>query len=140
MLDTYGHSTMSMMRARCKQMHKSNAFQCLIAFVIIFGFGVDIADAQMLPEAASPTAWVFWLLDIIYAIDFTADSFASVCPLFHSRRTHIAPDIITEGGKHLGPEAEFNAQQFQEMMKGELWRFSRRELSNVLSIERGRER
>ena len=26
-------------------------------------------------------------------------------------------DIVTENGKHLGPTAEFNAHQFQEMMK-----------------------
>ena len=43
-------------------------------------------------------------------------------------------DIITENGKHLGPSAEFNSAQFQEMMKGELWRFSRRELNNVISV------
>ena len=48
--------------------------------------------------------------------------------------THDDFDIITEHGKHLGPTQEFNIQQFQEMMKGELWRFSRRELNNVLSV------
>ena len=35
-------------------------------------------------------------------------------------------DIITENGKHLGPTAEFNSAQFQEMMKGELWRYEAR--------------
>ena len=43
-------------------------------------------------------------------------------------------DIITENGKHLGPSAEFNSAQFQNMMRGELWRFSRRELNNVISV------
>ena len=43
-------------------------------------------------------------------------------------------DVVTENGKHLGPTAEFNRQQFQTMMKGELWRYSRRELANVLSV------
>jgi hypothetical protein len=43
-------------------------------------------------------------------------------------------DIITENGKHLNRNAEFGREQFQEMMRGELWRFSRRELSNVLSL------
>ena len=43
-------------------------------------------------------------------------------------------DVVTENGKHLGETAEFNRQQFQMMMKGELWRYSRRELANVLSV------
>ena len=43
-------------------------------------------------------------------------------------------DIVTENGKHLGPTAEFDKQQFRTMMKGELWRYSRRELDNVLSV------
>jgi hypothetical protein len=43
-------------------------------------------------------------------------------------------DMITENGKHLTSEGEFGELQFIEMMKGELWRFSRRGLSNVLKI------
>ena len=48
-------------------------------------------------------------------------------------------DIITENGKHLNRNAEFGREQFQEMMRGELWRFSRRELSNVLSLSESRD-
>ena len=40
----------------------------------------------------------------------------------------------SEHGKHLGPDREFNSKQFMEMMKGELWRVSRRELNNVLCV------
>ena len=43
-------------------------------------------------------------------------------------------DIITDYGKHLGPTAEFDKEQFREMMHGELWRYSRRQLDNVLSL------
>jgi hypothetical protein len=43
-------------------------------------------------------------------------------------------DIITDYGKHLGPTAEFDKEQFREMMNGELWRYSRRQLDNVLSL------
>ena len=43
-------------------------------------------------------------------------------------------DVVTENGKHLGPTGEFNREKFQKMMKGELWRYSRRELANVLSV------
>jgi hypothetical protein len=48
-------------------------------------------------------------------------------------------DIITENGKHLNRNAEFNREQFQEMMRGELWRFSRRQLTNVLSLSESRD-
>ena len=34
-------------------------------------------------------------------------------------------DVITDGGKFLGPTGEFNKLQFRKMMKGELERFSR---------------
>jgi len=44
-------------------------------------------------------------------------------------------DIVTENGKHLGATNEFNREQFQTMMKKELWRYSRRELANVLSVK-----
>jgi hypothetical protein len=43
-------------------------------------------------------------------------------------------DVITENGKFLGANSEFNSQQFQEMMKGELWRYSRRQINNVLMV------
>ena len=40
--------------------------------------------------------------------------------------------VITENGKLLGPEGEFNRKQFEEMMRGELLRYSRRQLSNTI--------
>lgn len=43
-------------------------------------------------------------------------------------------DLITENGKHLGPTGEFSPGQFQDMMTAELWRYSRRQLDNVLSV------
>ena len=43
-------------------------------------------------------------------------------------------DIITENGRLLGPTMEFNEEQFETMMKKELWRYSRRELANVLQV------
>jgi len=52
----------------------------------------------------------------------------------HIHMTREDFDIVTENGKHLGATNEFNRQQFQTMMKGELWRYSRRELANVLSV------
>lgn len=47
--------------------------------------------------------------------------------------THVSI-AVTENGKHLGPTAEFNQEQFQEMMKGELHRYIKRELNNVLCL------
>jgi voltage-gated sodium channel len=56
---------------------------------------------------------------------------------FLSKNIHLTRDdfdVVTENGKHLGPTGEFNRENFQKMMKGELWRYSRRELANVLSV------
>ena len=52
----------------------------------------------------------------------------------HIHMTREDFDIVTENGKHLGATNEFNREQFQTMMKKELWRYSRRELANVLSV------
>jgi hypothetical protein len=53
-----------------------------------------------------------------------------------STKIHMTEDdfeIICDYGKHLGPTGEFNQSQFRDMMQDELWRFSRRQLANVLS-------
>jgi hypothetical protein len=42
----------------------------------------------------------------------------------------LAPD----NGNHLTEDGEFGMIQFRDMMKGELWRYSRRELVNVLAF------
>lgn len=42
-------------------------------------------------------------------------------------------DIVTGNGEFCGPEGEFDRFQFRLMMQGELWRYSRRELNNVLT-------
>ena len=43
-------------------------------------------------------------------------------------------EIITENGKYLNQTGEFDSDQFQAMMRGELWRYSRRALNNVLCV------
>ena len=69
-----------------------------------------------------------------YFHTYTVHAFVRACLLPSHACLHTCPDIITENGKHLGPTAEFNSVQFQDMMKGELWRYSRRELANVLEV------
>jgi len=41
---------------------------------------------------------------------------------------------MTEHGKHLGPQGEILEENFQAMMFGELWKYSRRQLNNVLAV------
>jgi hypothetical protein len=43
-------------------------------------------------------------------------------------------DLMTEHGKHLGPQGEILEENFQAMMFGELWKYSRRQLNNVLAV------
>ena len=42
-------------------------------------------------------------------------------------------ETITENGRFV-TDSEFDSEQFQQMMRAELWRFSRRALNNVLSV------
>lgn len=41
-------------------------------------------------------------------------------------------DLITEGGQLLNEEGEFNGQQFEMMMRGELIRYAQRQMSFAL--------
>jgi len=43
-------------------------------------------------------------------------------------------DELSNKGKLLGQHNDFNVAQFQEMMRLELWRYTRRELNNVLAV------
>jgi len=43
-------------------------------------------------------------------------------------------DLMTEHGKHLGPQGDLLEENFQAMMFGELWKYSRRQLNNVLAV------
>ena len=69
----------------------------------------------------------------------TFEEFRDGVRLLSSNNVHLTRDdfdIVTENGKLLGPDCAFNRQQFQSMMKGELWRYSRRLLSNDLLLLR----
>ena len=69
----------------------------------------------------------------------TFEEFRDGVRLLSSNNVHLTRDdfdIVTENGKLLGPDGAFNRQQFQSMMKGELWRYSRRLLSNDLLLLR----
>ena len=46
--------------------------------------------------------------------------------------TYTHTEIISEYGQHLGVQGEFNKLQFREMMRGELFRYAKRHLANVL--------
>ena len=43
----YGHSKLSMYRAKTRFLYQSNAFQLMTAFFIIAGFLVDVAESQV---------------------------------------------------------------------------------------------
>jgi hypothetical protein len=50
---------------------------------------------------------------------------------------HLTPDdfeILTDSGRLLGPNSEFNRQQFTSMMLGELQRYSRRHIKSSVVL------
>ena len=90
----YGHSKISMLRAKTLHLYQSNAFQCAVAFLIVAGFFVDVAEAQVMPREGSEEAWVFLLLDIIitglFVIELAVNIFA------HSYN-HLKPFLARPG-------------------------------------------
>jgi len=69
----YGHSLLSMARARVHQAYKSKAMQFGVAVLIIIAFIVDVTEAQVLPLPASTPAAVFFWMDVGITAMFTAD-------------------------------------------------------------------
>lgn len=49
-----------MMRAQVKQLHESNTFSLLMAFLIVSGFLIDIAEAQVSDVCASEALAAVW--------------------------------------------------------------------------------
>lgn len=48
----YGHSALSMLRAKTRFMYDSNAFQITVGIFICLGFLIDIAESQVMAESA----------------------------------------------------------------------------------------
>ena len=64
----YGEGRLALYRTKCREIFESNAFQFAVAFLIVFCFGLDLAEAQLLPEKGSDLA------DILFALDATTTS------------------------------------------------------------------
>lgn len=73
MEEIYGHSRFSMLRAQTRQFHQSNAFSVAMAFFIVLGFLLDIAEAQVRPREGSTEESTFILLDLIITAIFAAE-------------------------------------------------------------------
>ena len=77
----YGHSKFSMFRAKTRMLHQSNEFAMLVAFFIVTGFIIDIAEAQVMPAKGSNEYQTFVTLDAIittvFAIELIINLFAN---------------------------------------------------------------
>ena len=77
----YGHSKFSMFRAKTRMLHQSNEFAMLVAFFIVTGFIIDIAEAQVMPAKGSYEHQTFMTLDAIittvFAIELIINIFAN---------------------------------------------------------------
>ena len=72
-IDAHGHSGFSMMRAKTKRVYNSVTFSCLMAALILFGFLLDIADSQILPEPGTPEESMFYWIDVVVTVLFTLE-------------------------------------------------------------------
>ena len=53
----YGHSRFEVFRAKTREMHQSDGFSLVVAFFIVVGFVIDIAEAQVLMWIVNPTPY-----------------------------------------------------------------------------------
>ena len=74
----YGQGRLAAWRAMCKQVFDSNAFQMFVAFLIIFCFGLDLTEAQLLPEKGSHLSQVLFALDSTTTALFTIELFMNL--------------------------------------------------------------
>ena len=68
-----GKGRFSAYRFWCKRMFDSDVFQFFIAFLIIFCFFMDLAEAQLLPEPGSKMERDFFALEISTTVLFTLE-------------------------------------------------------------------
>ena len=61
--EEFGHSFWSYRRAQAREMYESFPFQMTVFALIVLGFFIDIAEAQILPEAGSGHERTFFILD-----------------------------------------------------------------------------
>ena len=74
----YGDSTFQMVRARTRMTYESLTFQISISLVIMFGFLLDMVEAQVLPAKGSPTALKFVRMDMVVTGIFVVELFINV--------------------------------------------------------------
>ena len=71
--EVYGHSAWSYRRAQANVVYNSFTFQMLTFSLIVLGFVIDMAEAQILPTEASQEEEIFFILDATITTAFTAE-------------------------------------------------------------------
>ena len=70
LLSEHGHSRLAFWRAKTLLFYESNPVQYGIAALIIFGFGVDISEAQVLPLDGTPESDFYLTADVFLTLIF----------------------------------------------------------------------
>ena len=68
-----GLTCLTVTRAKCRRMFQSSAFQISVAVLIVAAFGLDMLEAQLLPEPGSPVEAMFNALDATLTALFTLE-------------------------------------------------------------------
>ena len=71
--EVYGHSSLSYRRAQANVLYDSFIFQMLTFSLIVMGFVIDMAEAQILPAEGSPEEAIFFILDAAITTAFTVE-------------------------------------------------------------------
>jgi len=88
------HSTLSRCQNGCKMFYNSNAFQTAVALLIVFSFGNELAETQILPDVGSAQADLFMEIDLATTFFFTLELllniFAHSQNFYHEFVSHVS--------------------------------------------------
>ena len=86
--EEHGHSKIAFVRAKTLLFYNSNTVQYAVAFLIIFGFVLDMSEAQVLPKMHSPESHLYTAADIMITVLFCAELLINI---FSKSNDNFAP-------------------------------------------------
>jgi hypothetical protein len=94
MREEHGDSRVSLFRAKTKRFYEAELFQWFSALVVIGGFAMDVAQAQLTPADGSDLKKKFFdcdvLITFLFALELALNIFANSSNCFHGFYSHAA--------------------------------------------------
>jgi hypothetical protein len=76
--EEFGHSTVSMRRARARRFYYSKSCQVPVSFFIVLGFILDMLEAQYRPAEGSATKTWLYIAEVTMTAVFSAELVSAI--------------------------------------------------------------